>query len=107
MKKNKSSIIRHFNEGKILSLVSDAGTPSLSDPGRFLVNECIRNKIQVTPIPGASSITSAMSVSGFSDQFLFYGFLPKRGRDWIRFLNFKNVNFLKFFLFSLKRLIFI
>ncbi len=76
-KKQLTKIIEYFNEGKILSLISDAGTPLLSDPGRFLVNECVKNNIQITPIPGVSSITSAMSVSGFKDQFLFYGFLPK------------------------------
>ena len=76
-KKQVSSIIEHINQGKILSLISDAGTPLLSDPGRVLVNQCIENKIPIVPIPGASSITTAMSVSGFKDQFLFYGFLPK------------------------------
>lgn len=76
-KKQISSIIKYFNDGKILSLISDAGTPLLSDPGRLLVNECLINRIKVTPIPGVSSITAAMSVSGFKDQFLFYGFLPK------------------------------
>ena len=76
-KKQLANIIKHFNQGKILSLISDAGTPLLSDPGRLLVNECVKNGIEVTPIPGASSITSALSVSGFRDQFLFYGFLPK------------------------------
>jgi|TARA_B100001094_G_C18092679_1_gene751279 16S rRNA (cytidine1402-2'-O)-methyltransferase len=76
-KKKLAGIIKYFKEGKILSLISDAGTPLLSDPGKLLVNECIENKIKVMPIPGASSITSALSVSGFKDQFLFYGFLPK------------------------------
>ena len=76
-KKQITSIIKYFNDGKILSLISDAGTPLLSDPGRLLVNECITNNITITPIPGVSSITTAMSVSGFKDQFLFYGFLPK------------------------------
>ena len=76
-KKQLTKIIEHFNEGKILSLISDAGTPLLSDPGRLLVNECIENSIKVAPIPGVSSITAALSVSGFSDKFLFYGFLPK------------------------------
>ena len=76
-KKQLRPIIKHINEGKILSLISDAGTPLLSDPGRLLVNECLKNDIFVTPIPGVSSITSALSVSGFKDQFLFYGFLPK------------------------------
>ena len=61
-----------------MSLISDAGTPILSDPGRSLINECIKQKIKVVPIPGVSSITTAMSVSGFKDQFLFYGFLPKK-----------------------------
>ena len=76
-KKQISNIIEYINQGKILSLISDAGTPLLSDPGRVLVNKCIENKIIVIPIPGASSITTAMSASGFRDQFLFYGFLPK------------------------------
>ena len=76
-KKQISSIIKYINDGKILSLVSDAGTPLLSDPGRILINECINNKINIVPIPGVSSITAAMSVSGFKDRFLFYGFLPK------------------------------
>ncbi len=76
-KKQIPIIIQYINQGKILSLISDAGTPLLSDPGRLLVNECVENRIKVIPIPGASSITSAMSISGFKDRFLFYGFLPK------------------------------
>ena len=76
-KKKASSLIEYINQGKILSLISDAGTPLLSDPGRILVNKCIENKIKIVPIPGVSSITTAMSISGFKDQFLFYGFLPK------------------------------
>ena len=80
-KKQLTNIIKYFNEGKILSLISDAGTPLLSDPGRLLVNECIEKGIQVIPVPGVSSITSALSISGFKDQFLFYGFLPKTKND--------------------------
>ena len=76
-KKQTPNIIEYINQGKILSLISDAGTPLLSDPGRILINQCIKNKIEIVPIPGVSSITTAMSVSGFKDQFLFYGFLPK------------------------------
>ena len=76
-KKQLSNVIEYINQGKILSLISDAGTPLLSDPGRILINQCIENKIKIVPIPGVSSITTAMSVSGFRDQFLFYGFLPK------------------------------
>ena len=64
-KKQMSSIIKYFNDGKILSLISDAGTPLLSDPGRLLVNECLINSIKITPIPGVSSITAAMSVCWF------------------------------------------
>ena len=76
-RKQTRNIIEYFNQGKILALISDAGTPLLSDPGRLLLNCCIEEKINIVPIPGVSSITTAMSVSGFKDQFLFYGFLPK------------------------------
>ena len=76
-KKQINPIIEHINQGKILSLISDAGTPLLSDPGRFLINACIEKNIKIYPIPGVSSITASMSISGFSDKFLFYGFLPK------------------------------
>ena len=77
-KKQLNNIIEHINKGKILSLISDAGTPLLSDPGRILLNECLIREIKIVPIPGVSSIATAMSVSGFSDKFLFYGFLPKK-----------------------------
>ena len=76
-KKELEKIIKYINEGKILSLITDAGTPLISDPGRLLVKTCIDRKINVIPIPGVSSITASMSISGFSDEFLFYGFLPK------------------------------
>ena len=76
-KKQIAIAIEHIKKGKILSLVSDAGTPLLSDPGRLLVNECIAEGIRIIPIPGVSSITAAMTASGFKDKFLFYGFLPK------------------------------
>ena len=80
-KKQIFKIIEHINKGKILSLISDAGTPLLSDPGQFLVKECIDRDIKIVPVPGVSSITASMSVSGFSDKFLFYGFLPKKERE--------------------------
>ena len=86
-KKQLRPIIKHINEGKILSLISDAGTPLLSDPGRLLVKECLKNDIFVTPVPGVSSITSALSVSGFKDQFLFYGFLPKTENELLNVLS--------------------
>jgi len=86
-KKKVSSIIEYINQGKILSLISDAGTPLISDPGHILVNHCIMNDIKVIPIPGASSVISAMSVSGFKDRFLFYGFLPKTENKLEKVLN--------------------
>ncbi len=80
-KRELAKIIEYINEGKILSLISDAGTPSISDPGRLLIQTCIEKNINIVPIPGASSIITSMSVSGFKDQFLFYGFLPKTERE--------------------------
>ncbi len=85
--KQSAKIIEYINQGKILSLISDAGTPLLSDPGRILVNKCLENNIKILPIPGVSSITSAMSISGFKDQFLFYGFLPKTENELENVLN--------------------
>ena len=70
-----------------MALISDAGTPLMSDPGRFLLNQCIKEKINVIPIPGVSSIITAMSVSGFKDQFLFYGFLPKKEKELEKILS--------------------
>ena len=86
-KKKIVNIVEYINQGKILSLISDAGTPLLSDPGRILVNQCIKEKIKIVPIPGVSSITTAMSVSGFKDHFLFYGFLPKKENELKKILN--------------------
>ncbi len=80
-KKELNAVIRYLNQGKILSLISDAGTPTLSDPGRMLIENCVKQGIKVSPIPGASSITASMSISGFKDQFLFYGFLPKTEKE--------------------------
>ena len=75
-KKNLLKIIDLLKEGSIISLISDAGTPNISDPGNILVNECIKENIEIFPLPGPSSVTSAISVSGFSNKFFFYGFLP-------------------------------
>ena len=77
-KKNLSKIIEILKKGSIVSLISDAGTPSISDPGSILVNECAKHNINIIPIPGASSVASAVSVSGFSEKFLFYGFFPEK-----------------------------
>ena len=75
------SILQDLKHNKILSLVSDAGTPALSDPGRLLISKCYEQNIGVIPIPGASAITCAISASGFSDQFFFCGFLPKKDKE--------------------------
>ncbi len=77
-KKNTLKIIEYLKSGKIISLISDAGTPTISDPGSVLINECIKNNIKIIPIPGPSAVATAISISGFSDQFFFYGFLPDK-----------------------------
>ena len=77
-KKNLSKIIDILKSGSIVSLISDAGTPSISDPGAILVNECVSNDIDIFPIPGASAVSSAVSISGFSEKYFFYGFFPEK-----------------------------
>ena len=62
-------------------MISDAGTPTISDPGMVLVNKCIEENLSIYPIPGSSAVTSAVSVSGFSDRYLFYGFLTKKENE--------------------------
>ena len=93
-KKNLLKIINLLKEGKIISLISDAGTPTISDPGRILVNECIKNNIDIIPLPGASAVTTAISASGFSDKYLFYGFFPEKEKNLkesLKFLSETNV----------------
>ena len=80
-KKNVEKIIEYLKSGKIISLISDAGTPSISDPGLILVDECINNEIRVFPIPGPSAVTAAVSISGFLDKFLFCGFFPDKKKQ--------------------------
>jgi 16S rRNA (cytidine1402-2'-O)-methyltransferase len=77
-KKNLSKIIELLKSNFIISLVSDAGTPSISDPGSVLIQDCSKNNINVIPIPGPSAVTSALSISGFSEKFFFYGFFPEK-----------------------------
>lgn len=82
-KKNLSKIIDLLKSEKVISLISDAGTPSISDPGAILVNECIKNNIKVIPIPGPSAVATAVSISGFSEKFFFYGFFPEKKQSLI------------------------
>ena len=79
--KNLSKIIELLKSGEIVSLISDAGTPSISDPGTILVNECIKKNIKIIPIPGPSAVSTAVSISGFSEKFFFYGFLPDKKQN--------------------------
>ncbi len=89
-KKNLSKIIDLLKSDLIISIISDAGTPSISDPGAVLVRECIKHNIDVIPLPGPSAVTSAVSISGFSERFLFYGFFPEKTKtlnDDLKLLN--------------------
>ncbi len=87
-KKKTKEIINELLSGKKVSLISDAGTPAISDPGKILVKECISNDIPVTPIPGASSVITSLSISGFSDKFIFFGFLEEKKNKLIKDLEF-------------------
>ena len=80
-KKNLSLIMNHLRDDKIISLISDAGTPGISDPGAILVKECVEEKINIFPLPGPSAVSTAVSVSGFSERYFFYGFFPSKLKD--------------------------
>ena len=72
-------LLKSLKQGKILALISDAGTPVFADPGLELVLGAIRLKVSVIPVPGASSLMSALVCSGFSlNEFHFAGFLPRQ-----------------------------
>lgn len=78
-KKKHEGVINLLKEGKDIALVSDAGTPLISDPGYLLVKESKKNGIKIIPIPGPSSPIAALSVSGLtSDKFAFFGFMPRK-----------------------------
>lgn len=76
------SIIERMKKGEIMALISDAGTPCISDPGFLVVRECLKNGLHVECLPGATAFVPALVKSGFaSDNFVFEGFLPhKKGR---------------------------
>ena len=80
-KKNLSKIIELLKSGEMISLISDAGTPGISDPGSILINECIKNDIKISPMPGPSAVATAVSISGFLEKFFFYGFLPNKKQN--------------------------
>ena len=65
-------------------MISDAGTPAISDPGAILINECVKHNINVIPLPGPSAVTTAVSASGFSEKYLFYGFFPEKDKKLMK-----------------------
>ena len=77
-KKNLLKIIDILKLGCVVSLISDAGTPSVSDPGAILINECVANHINIFPISGPSAVSTAVSISGFGEKYFFYGFFPEK-----------------------------
>ena len=79
-------IIQNLKNGNIVSIVSDAGTPVVSDPGYKLIQICLKENIKYTLIPGPSSVLSSLVMSGLSpDRFSFYGFIPRKAGDQNRF----------------------
>ena len=104
--KNLNKVLGLLKSGEIISLISDAGTPSISDPGAILVKECIKHNIKIIPIPGPSAVAAAVSISGFSEKFIFYGFLPEKkqllmnvfnkisnsGETFVFFISSKKIN---------------
>ena len=89
-KKNLQKIIDILKSNKVVSLISDAGTPTISDPGNILIKECIRNEINLIPIPGPSAPTASLSISGFLDKYYFYGFFPESNSEINK--NFSNLS---------------
>ena len=105
-KKNLEKIVDYLKENQIISLISDAGTPTISDPGRILVKRCVQENINVIPIPGVSAITASISISGFSDKFYFHGFLSDTDNSIIKELMFfKDLKCSIIFFISAKKLI--
>ena len=104
-KKNLDRVVEILKDGKIVSLISDAGTPTISDPGNLLVKRCIEENISVIPIPGPSAVIASMSISGFSNKFYFHGFLSESdGSIKKEFEIFKSFNCAIVFFVSAKKL---
>ena len=104
-KKNIKYVLNLLKENKIISIISDAGTPTISDPGGILINECIKNKINIFPVPGSSAVAAAVSISGFSNNFFFCGFLPDKKMQIDRlFQKISNLNYSIVFFISPKKI---
>ena len=92
--KLSDKVIDSIKENKIVSLISDAGTPTISDPGLILVKKCIEENLNVHPIPGSSAVTASISISGFGDKYLFFGFLTKKEKELEKVLkNLSNIDY--------------
>ena len=103
--KNLSFVMEHLENDKAISIISDAGTPTISDPGRILINKCIEKNINIYSIPGPSAVSAAISVSGFSDKYLFYGFLPQKKNEINKiFKSISNINYSIVFFISPKKI---
>ena len=103
--KNLPKIIDLLKNNKIVSIISDAGTPTISDPGASLINECLKYNINIYPLPGPSAVTTAVAVSGFKEKYLFYGFLPEKQKEIKDELNkLSNFNFCLVFFISPKKI---
>ena len=86
--KRTPELLKRLKEGTSIALVTDAGTPSISDPGHYIVREAIKQSLPVVPIPGASALIAALSVSGLAtDSFVFIGFVPRRSAKRKQWLN--------------------
>ncbi len=83
--KTLTGLIKRMQDGEVMALITDAGTPGISDPGFLLVRECLKAEIKIESLPGATAFVPALVKSGFpSDRFVFEGFLPhKKGRQTI------------------------
>lgn len=104
-KKKLEKIKELLKKKQIISLISDAGTPAISDPGRILINDCVSEKIPIIPIPGPSAVTTSLSVSGFSDNFYFHGFLSDTDNSIRKeFEIFRNLNCTIIFFISAQKL---
>ena len=105
-KKKTEEIINYLEEGQIVSLISDAGTPMVSDPGRILLNQCIDKNISVIPIPGPTAVITSLSISGFDEKFYFHGFLSEKENSIIKeFKIFENLSCSFIFFISAKKLV--
>ena len=103
-KKSIEKILIELKSKKIISLISDAGTPTISDPGKILIQACIKENINIVPVPGSSAVTAALSISGFSEKYFFYGFFPEKNSEIKEnFKNLSNLNSSIIFFISAKK----